>query len=487
MRDRTAKDVAFAGIYVLFYLASLGCGFYARSHTVNIVESQAACENTPPVRVLSASDDFGAQAQPVQFDDFLAFITRTKFLLVGVIGLSIVAGFIWCFLLKTFTKPIVYFTAVLIPSLLIISGVFTLANASQAGSEGAAQVKSVAYMLLGAGALAFLVMFCYRKRLNLTAAILKESCHALQANTTILCYALLVIFVHIVSSAAMIYFLVMAIMNGSFKRDPQTNDCVYVLAEYSSKLITVFAVNIIWTAFLFSQIRLCMVAGAVGMWYFDSDRDTPVSSRPLTSLKWAVTTSFGSLAFGSLILTIVQLIKSMLKEKGKDNAAAAVLACLVSCLMSWLEFINKFTTVMIAIRGESFCDSAKSTFDLLKRNLLSTLVVDSMSGMVLGLGSLVFGVLVAFAGRIAAKGIASDYGTNGDIYLWVFFAFAFYFSFAIMSFFGGVILNIVDAVFIFYAIDKDTQTQPNQYSQGMHTAFEGLHQKVQPTNEPANV
>jgi hypothetical protein len=47
-------------------------------------------------------------------------------------------------------------------------------------------------------------------------------------------------------------------------------------------------------------------------------------------------------------------------------------------LFQIFEFFTRFSTNFAAISGDSFCTSARATFELLKRNLLSTIIVEVM-------------------------------------------------------------------------------------------------------------
>lgn len=63
------------------------------------------------------------------------------------------------------------------------------------------------------------------------------------------------------------------------------------------------------------------------------------------------------------------------------------------CCLNYVEeivsFFTRFTTSFAAITGESFFKSAKLTYNLLKRNFLSTVVVDLYANYVLGLYAII--------------------------------------------------------------------------------------------------
>ena len=60
-----------------------------------------------------------------------------------------------------------------------------------------------------------------------------------------------------------------------------------------------------------------------------------------------------------------------------------ILRCCVNALLSAVDFLNKFTINFVAITGESYCTSARMTYELLKRNLLSAVFVETISSRLL--------------------------------------------------------------------------------------------------------
>lgn len=89
-----------------------------------------------------------------------------------------------------------------------------------------------------------------------------------------------------------------------------------------------------------------MIAGVVGAWWFEHE-DEPVGccdANVCNSFIRTVTTSFGSVCFGSLLVAILQALKS-LADSAQQNGDAAILACIAECILgclaSMLEYFNK--------------------------------------------------------------------------------------------------------------------------------------------------
>ncbi|XP_071948312.1 choline transporter-like protein 2 [Antedon mediterranea] len=146
-------------------------------------------------------------------------------------------------------------------------------------------------------------------------------------------------------------------------------------------------------------IALCQVtlAGAFASWYWTFDKkDTPTFA--VTASFWrAIRYHLGSIAFGSLIIAIIKMIRVSLeylerKLKGQQNDVVKYLLkclkCCFWCLEKFMKFLNKNAYIMIAVYGKNFCTSAKKAFFLLLRNFLRVFVVNQLTDFLLFLGVL---------------------------------------------------------------------------------------------------
>ncbi|CAM4639671.1 unnamed protein product [Lepidochelys olivacea] len=176
------------------------------------------------------------------------------------------------------------------------------------------------------------------------------------------------------------------------------------------------ALGLLWGANFALALGQCVLAGAFAAYYWarDKPRDIPpcaLGGALLRTLRYHT----GSLAFGALILTIVQLIRILLeyldhKLKGAQNPFTRCLLCCLRCcfwcLEKFIKFLNRNAYIMIAIYGKNFCTSAKNAFKLLMRNIIRVVVLDKVTDLLLLFGKLLVvggvGVLgfFFFSGRI---------------------------------------------------------------------------------------
>ncbi|KAL8625988.1 hypothetical protein ACOMHN_012580 [Nucella lapillus] len=149
------------------------------------------------------------------------------------------------------------------------------------------------------------------------------------------------------------------------------------------------------------------LAGAFASYYwaFNKERDMPAMP-VLSALGRCFRYHLGSLAFGSLLIALVQMVRAFLEyldrklKSSENDVAKFILKCLKCCfwcLEKLLKFINKNAYIMIAIYGRSFCAATKDAFLLIMRNVLRTFVLDKVSDFIMFVSKLMVTGAVAVA------------------------------------------------------------------------------------------
>ncbi|XP_062892175.1 choline transporter-like protein 2 isoform X3 [Mobula hypostoma] len=153
-----------------------------------------------------------------------------------------------------------------------------------------------------------------------------------------------------------------------------------------------------WLANFVIALGEITLAGAFASYYWAFNKPADMPKFPvLASMGRALRYHVGSLAFGSLLLAIVQIIRVLLeyidqKLKGSENKVTKFLLCCLKCcfwcLEKFLKFLNRNAYIMISIYGSNFCTSAKNAFFLLMRNIIRVVVLDKVTDFLLFLGKL---------------------------------------------------------------------------------------------------
>ncbi|XP_061169657.1 choline transporter-like protein 2 [Saccostrea echinata] len=171
-----------------------------------------------------------------------------------------------------------------------------------------------------------------------------------------------------------------------------------------------------WTMNFVVAMGQMVLAGAFASYYWAFEKPKDIPAFPLSASLWRTFRyHFGSLAFGSLIIAIIQMIRVGLeyldhKLKGSENAVAKfllkILKCCFWCLEKFMRFLNRNAYILIAVYGKNFCTSAKDAFFLILRNIVRVVVLDKITDYVLFLSKLLV---------TASVGVAAYYWFQGKI------------------------------------------------------------------------
>ena len=105
----------------------------------------------------------------------------------------------------------------------------------------------------------------------------------------------------------------------------------------------------------------------------------------IKSIFRAITTSFGTICFGSLIEAVIRALSAIvryLQRQNRDNAVVyallCVLRCILDCIGDIVEYINSYAFVFVALYGQSYLESAKSCYNLFKSRGIEALINDDL-------------------------------------------------------------------------------------------------------------
>ena len=159
----------------------------------------------------------------------------------------------------------------------------------------------------------------------------------------------------------------------------------------------------LWANQLVQAISMTTISGAYSFWYFygrDEEKKGQVPLAFLKSLKRVLRYHIGSMAFGSLIVALVQLARIILayvdsqtktwQDKSKVlKIAFKVVACCLWCFEKLVKFVTRNAYIFIAINGKAFCSSAKHAFWTIIKNLFLVGFVNLVSVILILLGKLI--------------------------------------------------------------------------------------------------
>ncbi|XP_062855679.1 choline transporter-like protein 5-B [Trichomycterus rosablanca] len=224
---------------------------------------------------------------------------------------------------------------------------------------------------------------------------------------------------------------------------------------------------VLWLINFILALGQCSLAGAFASYYWALRKPHDIPAFPLAAaFSRTLRYHSGSLAFGALILSIVQFTRILLeyldhKLKGTHNALVRFLLCCLKCCLWCLErfirFMNRNAYIMIAIYGKNFCTSARDAFLLLMRNVVRVAVLDKVTDFLLFLGKfLISGSVGALAFYIFTRQIPVIQEKVPSLnYYWVPVLVVIFGSYQVAQAFFNVFSVCVDTLFFCFLVDLE--------------------------------
>jgi hypothetical protein len=174
-------------------------------------------------------------------------------------------------------------------------------------------------------------------------------------------------------------------------------------SEVNGFYVFLFMVSYFWTAQVVKNVVHVTVAGTVGTWWFSPAEATSCCSQGIRgSYLRSITTSFGSICLGSLIVAIIQAVKEMLHSMrdGNDSMMMCLAECLLGCIESLVEYFNQWAFVYVGVYGYSFMEAGMNVIQLFKSRGWTAIIADNLVDTVLLMVSLAVGILTGIVGVI---------------------------------------------------------------------------------------
>lgn len=280
-------------------------------------------------------------------------------------------------------------------------------------------------LIFGAlGIFSLLFMFQNFNRFSFSALMIKLVVNAMNKYpSTIFISILSSLITCIISLVYMVSLII--IVNARITNDdmncPHTNGNDICLSNTSSFVI-LFA--IFSGCYIFQVLQNTVhviLSGIFSSWYFFDTYDSTVKpkSPALGSMKRAFTYCFGSICFGSLIVSIIQTIRISLQvlkskmqnarfQRDRDNQMddSGLLFCFLICIVSilewianefeyWLQWFNRYAYSYLSMYGKPYYESAKDTFEILKYKGIDILINDSLISTAISLYSILSIIITA--------------------------------------------------------------------------------------------
>lgn len=231
------------------------------------------------------------------------------------------------------------------------------------------------YTAFGIAGVLLILLICCCSRIRLAVAICKAAggfiTRVPQTMFVPIIMTIMIVTYWLIALVVIVYLM------GAATYTYVSTDVFSTIASYSDeKLIYLyyFVFGSLWINAILGAITTFVVASACCMWYYSHGPGAELDSPILKGFWMAFRYHFGSLAFGSLILAIIQFMQLALEAFKKQAEATGAdnnqlmeyiincLRCCMACVERIVQFINKTAYIQIALRGKNFCMAAKDGF-----------------------------------------------------------------------------------------------------------------------------
>lgn len=215
------------------------------------------------------------------------------------------------------------------------------------------------------------------------------------------------------------------------------------------------------------------ISGVYGSWFFAPNNFPKGATRG--ALRRALTYSFGSISFGSLVVAIINCLRQLCSlaqnQASQDgNIVGVIFLCILQCLIGLLDwavqFINRYAFSTIALYGKSYIAAAKDTWTMIKNRGIDALVNECLIGPVLSLGSTFVGYACALLAYVYMVFTHPAYNSSGA-YTPVVVAFSFLIGIQISAIMTVPISSGMDTIFVAMAWDPEVlmREHPDLYQE----------------------
>ncbi|KAF5103732.1 hypothetical protein D0Z03_000068 [Geotrichum reessii] len=349
--------------------------------------------------------------------------TSTIILFVFTISVSVVLAFIYFALARIFTKFFIYFS-------FIMSIIVGLATAIYYLAVG---YYSAGIVFLIFSVLQILFFWSARSRIPFATLVLQIVIDATRVVPSIY----FVSFFGAIAITAFAIFFAISMVSAYVKFSPNSNNpgCDVSAGSCSNGKLIGSLIYITFAGFYISEViknvTHVTISGAYGTWYYCYKSDQGMPKWPaFGSFKRAMTYSFGSISFGSLLISIVNLIRYLLEivrsaqmQSGEGGIAAlfiTICLCCVDCFLSliqWLiTYFNHYAYTVVALYGKAYIPAAKDTWTIIRARGIDALINDCLIDKVLSLGVLLISYVAALFSYLYLRYTNPPYNRGGGYY-----------------------------------------------------------------------
>ncbi|CEO94956.1 unnamed protein product (mitochondrion) [Plasmodiophora brassicae] len=442
----------------------------------------------PTVLPAGIGDNFnsGSQQASRAFGDLR---TAWKLLLISG-GVAIGLSFLYALFTRKFAGVLVWTSvfAIVAGGFLISYSLLQMAKSISDDKNAVNPDRAKSITIMGYIAAVFTLLFLVaiiflRKRIEIAIAVVKESSKAVNAVSSVIVFP---IFPLAFSLAYFVFWVYVVIFVFSVQVINPSQPVPTALQPYTGptylsrsfdtsmqrSMIYVFF-HMFWNIQFLIYFTYLVIAGVIAQWYFtpyqadgSKARGSGEGQLPRTVVSRSafrtLTYHLGTVAYGSLIIAIIQTIRAVVtylqkQSKGQQNrlqkALFCVVQCCLKCVQCCMDKVSKNAFIFCAVYGDAFCPSAAASFTLVWRNLVRVAAVSMVGSVIVFLGKVLVSMLTGgIAAIILTKtSMYTNQLSNPILPIFVCMMIAY----MVVSLFMVIYETAIDTIFLCFLIDEE--------------------------------
>ncbi|KAG1621253.1 hypothetical protein G6F46_001767 [Rhizopus delemar] len=427
--DRKYKDPIFAVFYALSFLAFVLSGFI----------------------ILFMTDSHSVEGY-VKESTFKV-IKDSAGMLAAIIGTSLIIATIWLLILRHFTKALVWGTVICVPIILSASFIWSFVESLQYISvyKGNQELSLKDTVLTWLSIIPLILNLIYvkavyssRHKINKTIVVIELACEMIRSNPAIFIVPVLLLVIFIIFTSIWITFFNRLWLVGRLVDPSTSSKAIWIVNNHVYYLAAFYIFFYMWTSMILIYLEKFVLSGMIAQWYFHRKDTTNNSINVLkSSMIRGTTTSFGTIALSGFLMAIVHFSQFVIKQLKKYSKKSRPFATFIEFILSYIEpfvsIVNHYTVGLAGITG-------------------------FLAQVILHIGT----AAIALTSGLSAYIYATHqlHSPHGFIVGLIGTLMPYYIS----QFYSYVMMSIIDATFLCYAIDLDAGTVNLQAA---HSAFSG--------------
>eukprot|EP01082_Thalassiosira_pseudonana_P009411 g8245.t1 g8245 contig29:77745-79378(+) len=244
------------------------------------------------------------------------------------------------------------------------------------------------------------------------------------------------------------------------------------LSAFGGTVAALFGLSFYWTHQALKNVVRVSVAGVTGTWWFSPSEAASFCSVAVRDSFFRSTTySFGSICFGSLIVAVLHMIRSMLRSSANGNGNGGnVLRCIAVCILSYIEalveYFNKWAFIYVGLYGYDYISAGKRVMSLFKTRGWDAIIADNLVNRLLGITSLTIGLLTG----LCTLFVAFCFEENSAGMLGAGFLIGLVIGLVISGITFGLLSSAVDSIIVCYA------EAPSEFNESHPVEAQDMHE-----------